>query len=69
MRAKNRTILKSKLPRESKLPDTQINRIVKAKRSIQSNEDKTSSQGKLQISGSLFPCNVTEAAGKNEDNN
>jgi len=39
----------------------------KAKRSIQSNEDKAPSNGKLQLSGGLFSSNITEAAGKNKE--
>lgn len=42
-------------------------RIIKAKRSIQSNQDKTSSQGKLQLSGGLFSSTVTEAEGKKDE--
>lgn len=53
--------------KESKSIYFYSSRIIKAKRSIQSNEDKTSSQSKLQISGSLFSSTVTEAAGKAQD--
>ena len=57
----SRSLKESKLISRLSMP-----RIIKAKRSIQSNEDKTSSQGKLQISGSLFSSNVTEALGKDQ---
>jgi len=43
-----------------------VNRIFKAKRSIQSNEEKPQ-EGKLLINRGLFSSNVTEAAGKKED--
>ena len=39
-----------------------MSRFFKAKRSIQSNEDKPSSHGKLQLSGGLFSSTITETA-------
>jgi len=66
-REKARPTLRLRSPKESMLNRYSSFRIIKAKRSIQSNEDKTSTQGKLQIAGSLFSSNITEAAGKKDE--
>ncbi|TNV78262.1 hypothetical protein FGO68_gene12345 [Halteria grandinella] len=42
-------------------------KIIRAKRTVQSNQDNNSNSGKLQLSGGLFTSNVTDADKKEDD--
>jgi U3 small nucleolar ribonucleoprotein component len=42
-------------------------RIIRAKRTTQSNQDNNSNSGKLQLSGGLFSSNVTDVDKKGDE--